>query len=170
MKTDLQKRPIYMKRDIQKRCVYAVSYAWVTAHVWMRHVSQTWMSQVTSVIESRHTYEWFMSRTYEWVMSHVWLSHVTCMIESRHMCEWVTPRVWMSPAELIRMCDMACHLFACAYLSFACVIWRIHVWDHWLVRICDTTYLFAWHDWRIHKRDQHTSYSHVCYDVFMCLR
>jgi len=60
-----------------------ITYVWVmshireSCHVYMSHVtcvwatSHIWMSHVTHMNESCHTYEW--------VMSHTWMSHVTCV-------------------------------------------------------------------------------------------
>jgi len=59
-------------------------------------MSHIWMSHVTHMNGSCHTYGWVMSHiwrshfthmneschTYKWVMSHIWVSHVTQMIES----------------------------------------------------------------------------------------
>jgi len=64
------------------------TYEWVISHIWVSHV--------THMNESCHTYE--MSHvthmneschTYEWVMSHIWMSHVTHMDESCHTHKWV---------------------------------------------------------------------------------
>ena len=79
-------------------------------------MSLIWMSHVTHMNESWHTYEWVMSHiwtshvtnsacglnhsivvvtplhshhTYERVMSHIWTFHVTHMNESCHTYEWV---------------------------------------------------------------------------------
>jgi len=55
---------------------------------WLRHA--TWMSHVTRMNESCHTYVWIKSHvwmrhiTYEWVMSQRWISHVTHM---NHICD-----------------------------------------------------------------------------------
>jgi len=70
--------------------VYFVAYDWVVLHVWM--------SSVTHMNTSCHTYRWVMSHIwtsritqrntschiYEWVMSHIWRSYVTYMKESCH--------------------------------------------------------------------------------------
>jgi len=70
---------------------------WVMSHIWMSHVthmheschtyelvmSHIWMSHVTHMNESCHTYEW--------VKSNIWMSHVTHMNESCHTYEWVIP-------------------------------------------------------------------------------
>jgi len=51
----------------------------------------TWMSHVTHMNESCHTYGWDMSHmwtshvTHERVVSHAWMSHVTHMNTSRHV-------------------------------------------------------------------------------------
>jgi len=51
-------------------------------------VSHRWISRVTHMNESCHTYEW--------VVSHMWMSRVTHMNESCHTCEWVVSHMWMS--------------------------------------------------------------------------
>ena len=70
-------------------------------------MSHMWLSHVTHMNESCHTYEWVMSHiwmspvthtneschTYEWVMSHIWMSHVTHTNESCHTHEGVTPHL-----------------------------------------------------------------------------
>jgi len=75
------------------------TYEWVISHisvgafdicacVWMSHVPHTWMSHVTHMNKSYHTYpwvylifapvyEWVVSHTHGWVMSHTWMSHIT---------------------------------------------------------------------------------------------
>jgi len=63
------------------------TYEWVTSHIWINHG--------THMNESRHTYEWAMSRI-EWVTSHIWMSHVTHINASRHTYEWVMSHIWMS--------------------------------------------------------------------------
>ena len=49
----------------------------------MAHI---WISHVTHMDESCHTYEW--------VMSHIWMSHVTQVDESSHTYEWVIPTAY----------------------------------------------------------------------------
>jgi len=82
---------------------------WVMSHIWMipsqvTHVNDLWhtkwMSHVTHMNESCHTYEW--------VISHVWMSHVTRMNESSHTYEWVMSHVWMS--RVTRM-NESCHTY-----------------------------------------------------------
>jgi len=51
-------------------------------------MSHMWMSRVTHVNESRHTWKW--------VMSHIWMSHVTHMNEPCHTYEWAMSHIWMS--------------------------------------------------------------------------
>ena len=65
------------------------TYEWVMSHIWMSHV--------TRMNESRHTYErWNMIqiKAYERVMSHIWMSHVTHMNESCHTYERVMSHIW----------------------------------------------------------------------------
>ena len=73
-------------------------------------MSQLWMSHVTHMNESCHTYQWVMSQlwmshvthtneschTYRWVMSQLWMSHVTHTNESCHTYRWVMSQIWMS--------------------------------------------------------------------------
>jgi len=59
---------------------YTYTYAWVTAHIWMSHI--------TPMNDSYHTYEW--------VISLIWMSYITHMNESYHTYEWVTSHIWMS--------------------------------------------------------------------------
>ena len=94
-----------------------IGYAWVcplsstnngkTATHMMSHI---WMSRVTRMHESCHTYEWVMSHmlmshvtrineschTYGWVMLHIWMIHVTRMDESCQTYGWVMSHVWTS--------------------------------------------------------------------------
>jgi len=84
---------------------------WVMSHIWMSHV--------TDMNESCHTYEWVMSHiwtshvTHEWVMSQIWTSRVTHMNESCHMrvgsqclkdfegaCGWVMTHINESPKKM----------------------------------------------------------------------
>jgi len=73
-------------------------------------VSHTWVSHVTHMNKSSHTYEW-VSHTYEWVMSHlneschtyasvmshIWMSQVTHINQSSHTYEWDESHVQFSP-------------------------------------------------------------------------
>jgi len=54
-------------------------------------MSQLWMSHVTHMNESCHTYECVTSKSC--VMSRTWMSHVTYIDESCHTYKWV---IWMS--------------------------------------------------------------------------
>ena len=95
-------------------------------------MSHIWMSHVTHMNESCHTYEWVMSHiwmrhvtnmneschTYECVMSHIWMSHVTHMNESCQTYEWVMSHIWMTHSGLLFKKDNApvpesCHTYEC---------------------------------------------------------
>ena len=65
-------------------------------------MSHTWMSHVTHMHESCHTYEW--------VMSHIRMSHVTHINESCHTNQWVVSRIWMS--HVIHT-NESCHTYEC---------------------------------------------------------
>jgi len=77
-----------------------------------RVLSHVWMSHVTHVDESCHTYEW--------VMSHMWMSHVTHVNESCHICEWVMSHVWMS---YVTHTNDELNINE----GFMCNIWKSHV-------------------------------------------
>jgi len=51
-------------------------------------MSYLWMSHVTHINESCHTYKW--------VMAHIYMSHVTRMTESCHIYESVMSYIWIS--------------------------------------------------------------------------
>jgi len=105
----LQKRPTYTTKETSRalRLHFRLrapkrAVEWVMSHIWMSHV--------THMNESCHTYEWVMSHiqmsyvthmneschTYRWVMSHIWMSHVTHMNESWHTYRWVISQIQMS--------------------------------------------------------------------------
>jgi len=81
-----------------------VTHEWVMSHLWMSHV--------TPMNESCHTYEWVMEscHTYEWVMSHIWMSHGTHMNHSCH--------TWMS---FVAHMNESCHRYewAMSHLSMS---------------------------------------------------
>ena len=93
-----------------------------------RPVTHVWMSHVTYMNESCHTYEWVMwhiwmshvthmkesCHTYEWVVLHIWMSHVTHMNESCHTYAWGQWHIWMSHVTHI--------------MSHACVWVISHIW------------------------------------------
>ena len=61
-----------------------------------------WMSHVTHMPESCHTYKVShvtcmneSCHTYECIIAHAWMSHATHINESCHMYEWVMSHVWM---------------------------------------------------------------------------
>ena len=149
-------------------------------------MSHVWMSHVTRMNESCHTYEW--------VMAHVWMSHVTRMNESCHTYEWVMSHVWLSHVTgeqcdeqprrtslrggsgficvtwLIHMCDMT-HSYVW-HDSFICVTWLIHMWDMTHRDVCHDSCIcvadsFICVTWRIHVRD--LTHSNVRHDSFMCV-
>ena len=65
-----------------------------TLCLWLQCHSCVWVSHVTHMNESCHTYEWVMSHI--WMspvivmndISHIWMSHVSHMNESCHTYEW----------------------------------------------------------------------------------
>jgi len=79
-------------------------------------VSHTWVSHVTHMNKSSHTYEWVMSHlwmshvTLEWVMSHIWISHVTHMNESSHTYKSVKSHILMRriPRTPVTRMDALC--------------------------------------------------------------
>ena len=84
---------LHITLEIQRHL--SCSYEWVTSHIWMSHV--------TCINESCHTYEWVMS-----LMSHIWMSHVTHMNESWHTHEWFMSHIWMSHGAHI---NESCHTY-----------------------------------------------------------
>ena len=87
-------------------------FEWVMAHIWMSHV--------THMNESCHTYEWVMSR--------IWMSHVTHMNESCHTCKWVMSHTWMSHVTHV---DESCHTRAWSCHTYESVManiyWRFYI-------------------------------------------
>ena len=61
------------------------TYEWVMAHVWMSHG--------TRMNDSCETYAGVMWHIHEWVMAHIWVSHGTYMNESWHTYEWVMAQI-----------------------------------------------------------------------------
>jgi len=72
-------------------------------------MSHIWMSHVTHMNESCHTYEW--------VMSHIWMSLVTHMNESCHTYEWVMSHIWMSTVSATHVNVFATHYAHCNTLQ-----------------------------------------------------
>jgi len=92
----------------------------VTSHIWTNRVTHmdesiyTWMSHITLVNASPHTYtgdiyndnvihaargaahEWVMTHTYERATSHMWMHQFTHMHASPHTCEQIVSHIWMS--------------------------------------------------------------------------
>jgi len=79
----------------------------VISFTWRSHCANTWMSHVTHVNESRHSYGWVMSHIWmgyvthnKWVISLIWISHVThtwtgrdTHINESHIWVWQPARV-----------------------------------------------------------------------------
>ena len=63
------------------------TYEYAVSHTWMRRESHIWMCRVKHNSDSCHTYDW--------VMSHVWLHHVKHMNKSCHTYQWVTSQAWL---------------------------------------------------------------------------
>ena len=85
--TSLQKSPIlYLHTRALLFCPRSAFCTKQSLSLWMSHI---WMSHVTHMNESCHTYEW--------LMSHIWMSHVAHMNESGHTCEWVMSLIVAPP-------------------------------------------------------------------------
>jgi len=71
---------------------------WVTSKIWMSHV--------TLMNESFHTYEW--------VMSHLWMSHAT---RNRYACvsTWWGPMGQLRPLRICSKCSRACRCVLCRF-------------------------------------------------------
>ena len=125
----------HMMNESCRTCEY--THKWVLLHV--RVMSLVWMSHVTRMNESCHTYEW--------VMSHIWINHVTRMNQSCHTDEWDMSHIWIS--HVPRM-NESCH----TYESVMSHIWISHVtrMNAGLVHMCDVTrshtHSHATHTWR----------------------
>jgi len=82
-----------------RKLVVKISCTWHMYDSWLIHMCPylwrtwwiLWMSHVTFMNESCHTYH-----THEWVMAHTWVSHGTHMSESWHTHEWVMAHTWVS--------------------------------------------------------------------------
>ena len=62
--------------------IYKYTYRYSHMYTLMNESRDIWMSHVTHMNGSCHTYEW--------VMSHIWMGHVTHMHESCHTYSWHT--------------------------------------------------------------------------------
>jgi len=100
--------------DLKRRKIWRYGRSWNQVQRWsfgkvVRNsfllpawvMSQTWMSHVTHMNESCHTYEW--------VMSHIWMSHVTQVVDSCHTYELVISHIWMSHVTHM---NESCHTYA----------------------------------------------------------
>jgi len=144
------------------KCVRWHKHEWVMAHLFMRHVSHTWMSNVTGstdltwrrripitmshaacMNESYHTYERVMSLTYEWVVSERVMAH---MNESWHTHEWVMAHTWTSLVSSIWMS----HVTGSTDLTR----WRrIPIWMSHGTHMNESWYTHEWvmaHTWMSH--------------------
>ena len=79
----LRTRPV--RSDVDESCN---TCGWAMSHIWMSHV--------THMVESYHSYEWVMSHTWMSHVTHIWMSHVTHMDVSCHTYGWVVSLMWMS--------------------------------------------------------------------------
>jgi len=105
-------RPEKWNPWLRRIFTYRLSHVWMShvtrmnesCHTYERVMSYVWMSRATHMNESCRTYEWFMSHiwmthvTHECFMPHTWMIQVTHMNESCRTYEWVMPHVWMSQA------------------------------------------------------------------------
>jgi len=121
-------------------------------------MSHTWLSHVTHMIESRHTYDWVMSHLD--ILSRIrtnlgtfWY-YVTYANESFRTC--MSFKSWSVICARLSTSVSSC--------SCTCVTWRIHM--------CDMTHSYVWHDafmcvkWLIHMCD--ISPAHAWHDSFIC--
>jgi len=97
-------------RDARPTLYMKLSAQVDTSLAQMRVLSHMWMSRVTHMDESCHSYGYVMSHistslvthvnaschTYEWVLSHTWMSHVTHMGPSCLTCGQIVSHMWMS--------------------------------------------------------------------------
>jgi len=89
----------------------------------------------------------------QWVMSHMWMSHVTHVNESCHTYEWVMSHTWMlhTRARIYGQRVRACAAFTCVtWLIHTCDMTHSHEWHDsfmcvtWLMH--DMTHSCVWHD------------------------
>ena len=156
-----------------------------------------WMSRVTHINESCHTYEWVMSHiwtshvthmsescdSYQWVMSQIWEENFTHMNESWHTYQWVTSHIWMENVTHMNL-SWHTHGWVLSHIRMSHVA---HVNESGVFRqryccycacrkiihMCDMTHSYVWHDsficvtWLIHMCDMTRSY--VWYDSSICV-
>ena len=100
-------------------------------------MSHIWMSHVTHMNESCHTYEW--------VMSHIWMSHVAHITKSCHTRTERHTGLILSRNCLPSLSCMCVPWLSCdmthprlsmgpVWLSLSCVTWLIHMCVAWLSR------------------------------------
>jgi len=121
--------------------------------------SHIWMSLVTRMNASCHTFRWVISHTWT-VFEGVWYSLIICVPWLIHVCVVTDSNVW-----LIRMCDMT-NVYVC-HDPFTCETWLIqifeithhmsdmtnaYVWHRlfmcvtWLSHACTMLHSYVWHD------------------------
>jgi len=126
----------------------------------MLHV---WMSHVTHMNDSCHTYEWIMTNiwmrhvsnlneschTYEWVMSHIWMSHGTHMNEICCTDGWVTSH--SDVTWLIYMCNMSHTMSGVSDMKESCLKYERVMYEYkwvmthvtWLMHICNMSHIMS---------------------------
>jgi len=86
-------------------------------------MSHIWMSHVTHMNESCHTYEW--------VMSHIRMSHVTHMNESCHAYEWVMTDMQYDPVSRV-MDPIDLYIYIYMYIYICIYVYKLsHVHATW---------------------------------------
>jgi len=160
------------------------------AHVRMIHgtymivwvMSRVWMSHVTRINASWHTYECVMAHiwmrhvahmsaswhTYECVMSHIWMRHVAHINDSRHIYEWVTSQVclcsvsfWAARTYIWWMSHIMHNVSHHAY--------HLHKWC--TSHICDVTYSYMWRVLFEYAHDvRHSAYIYACSPKHICVQ
>ena len=139
-------------------------YEWV--------ISNSWMSFVTPMNESRHAYEW--------VLSHSWSSHITRMHESCHAyARVVAQKPWWGKRQTqlqSPVCFPSRFLEYVWHELFVRATWLIYMWCDfficvtWLIHRGDLTHSYVWHDSFLFKAVSFLptrSLVYVCHD-FMC--
>ena len=131
----------------------------------MRHVTR-WMSHVTHMNASCHTYEWDTN----WRVYTPWIS-VTYMNESCLRYECVTSHLWMSHVPHI---NASCHTYKCVMSHVEWVM--SHVWMSHVTHMNASCHTYEWDtNWRVYtpwKSVTHMNESCLRYecDVIDCLR
>ena len=137
-------------------------------------LSYIWMSHVTHMNESWHTYEW--------VMSHIWMSHVTRMnvewfdeliFHHSFMCSYELVESWwfdehMKESWYEHICvpwlltEGSLASYVC-HDSFICVPWLLHVLIPWLLHVLVVS--FMW--WYEHMKESWHTYEWVMAHIWI---